>query len=98
MYNTIFINFNVLCDKIIQIELIKKKTANQNDKFKEKSKRIQSFFKQHKKFSYDKNKNKNQNHFQNKNEKNDHKNDQKKISFLKMIHRIADYESEYDEK
>ena len=59
MYNTIFINFNVLCDKIIQIESIKKKTINQNDKSEERPKKIQSFFEQHKTFSYDKNKNKN---------------------------------------
>ena len=78
MYNTIFINFNVLCDKTIQIESIKKKTTNQNDKSKGKPRRIQSFFKQHKTFSYDKNENKNRNHFQNENKKNDHKDDQKK--------------------
>ena len=78
MYDTVLINFNVLCDKIIQIESIKKKTINQNDKFKRKFKKIQSFFKQHKTFSYNKNKNNNQNHFQNENEKNDHKDGQKK--------------------
>ena len=69
MYDTIFINFNVLCDKTTQIESIKKKTTNQNDKFEKELKKIQSFSEQHKTFSYDKNKNKNQNHFQNKSEK-----------------------------
>ena len=59
MYNTIPTNFNVLCDKATQIESVKKKTANQNDKFKKGPKRIQSFFKQHKTSSYDKNRNKN---------------------------------------
>ena len=78
MYNTIFINFSVFCDKAIQIESVKKKTANQDNKFEEESKRIQSFFKQHKTFLYDKNENKNQNHSQNKNEKNDHKGGQRK--------------------
>ena len=78
MYDTIFINFNVLCDKIIQIESIKKKTINQNNKFEKELKRIQSFFKQHKTFSYDRNKNKNRDHFQNENEKNDCKYGQKK--------------------
>ena len=73
MYNTIFINFSVLCDKIIQIELVKKKTANQNDKSEGGLRRIQNFFKQHKTFSYDKNGNRNRNHFQNKSEKNDYK-------------------------
>ena len=69
MYNTISTNFNALCDKTIQIESVKKKTANQGDKFKRRLKRIQNFFEQHKTFSYNKNKNKNQNHFQNENEK-----------------------------
>ena len=78
MYNTIFINFSVLCDKTTQIESVKKKTTNQNDKFEKGLKRIQSFFKQHKTFLYDKNKNKNQNHFQNENKKNDHKNGRRK--------------------
>ena len=78
MYNTIFINFNVLCDKTIQIESIKKKTVNQGDKSEGKSKRIQSFFGQHKTFPYGKNGNKNRNHFQNKNEKNDRRGGQKK--------------------
>ena len=78
MYNTIFINFNVLCDKTTQIESIKKKTINQNDKFKKKSRKIQNFSEQHKTFPYDKNKNKNWNHFQNENEKSDHKDGQKK--------------------
>ena len=59
MYNTIFTNFNVLCDKIIQIESIKKKTTNQNDKSEKRPRRIQSFFKQHKTFPYDKDGNKN---------------------------------------
>ena len=78
MYDTIFINFSVLCDKTIQIESIKKKTINQSDKSEEGLKRIQSFFKQHKTFPYDKNENKNRNHFQNENKKNDHKGGQKK--------------------
>ena len=75
MYDTIFINFNVLCDKTIQIESVKKKTVNQNNKSEKELKRIQNFSEQHKTFSYDKNESKNRNHFQNKNEKNDYKND-----------------------
>ena len=78
MYDTIFINFNVLCDKAIQIESIKKKTINQNNKSEKKSRKTQSFFKQHKTFSYDKNGSRNRDHFQNKNKKNDHKGGQKK--------------------
>ena len=56
----------------------KKKTANQNDKFEKESRKIQSFFKQHKTFPYDKNENRNRNHFQNENKKNNHKGDQEK--------------------
>ena len=78
MYDTIFTNFNVLCDKTIQIESVKKKTANQDDKFEKGSKRIQSFFKQHKTFSYDKNGSRGRDRFQSENEKDDHKGGQKK--------------------
>ena len=78
MYNTIFINFNVLCDKTTQIESIEKKTANQNEKPERESRRIQSFSKQQKTFSYDKNGSKNWNHSQNKNKKNDRRSGQRK--------------------
>ena len=67
-----------MCDKTTQIESVKKKTTNQGDKFEGGSRRIQSFSKQHKTFSYGKNGSKNQNHFQNKNEKNDHRNGRRK--------------------
>ena len=78
MYDTIPINFNVLCDKTTQIESVKKKTANQDDKFKKRPKRIQSFSEQHKTFPYDRNKSRNQDRFQNKSEKSDDKGGQKK--------------------
>ena len=63
MYDTIFINFNVLCDKTIQIESVKKKTINQDDKPEEKPRKIQSFSEQHKTFPYGKNGNRSRNHF-----------------------------------
>ena len=75
MYDTILINFNVLCDKTTQIESVKKKTANQGDKFEEGPRKIQSFSEQHKTFSYGKSENKNQDHFQNESEKSDHRSD-----------------------
>ena len=43
MYDKTFLNFNVLCDKTTQIELVKKKTTNQNKKSEEESKMIQTF-------------------------------------------------------
>ena len=51
-YNTILINFNVLCDKATQIESVKKKTTNQDDKPEGEPRRTQSFSGQHKTSPY----------------------------------------------
>ena len=59
--------------KPFKLNQSKKKTINQNDKFEKGLKRIQSFFKQHKTFSYDRGGSKGRGRFQNENEKNDHK-------------------------
>ena len=56
--------------KPFKLNQSKKQTTNQGDKFKKELKRIQSFFKQHKTFLYDKN--------ENKNKKNDRRNNQRK--------------------
>ena len=77
MYDTILINFNALCDKTTQIESVKKKTTNQDDKSEKGPRRIQNFFKQHKTFPYGKDGNKDQNHSQNENERGDRRGGQK---------------------
>ena len=98
MYNTIFINFNVLCDKTIQIESVKKKQSIKTISSKKNQKEFKIFLNNIKHFRMIKTRIKIKIIFKIKTKKMIAKMVQKNFLPPKTIHRIAAYGPECDER